>query len=621
MIATRPRAGPQGHRRPGAQPHLRRARWFRAALAAGPGSPERARYLFREGRGEDGESRPTTGSRSSAAPAWTRGPGRPVVPPPLRHHPARPRLAQPRGRRSSRTSCASGSTAASTASGSTSRTACSRRRACATRCRGAARTAGSLRLDGRAHGCRRADVGPARGPRRLPALAPRPRRVRRRPDGGRRGLDPDAGVDGPLRPPRRDATRPSTSPGCWPSGRPTAFAEVVDGTLDAMAPVGAAPTWVLSNHDVVRHVDPVRRRRARPGPGPGGDADDAGAARLGVPLPGRGARPGAGRRRTRDRQDPACAAHRRGRPRRLPGADPVGGRRPAVRLRPGRGPAWLPQPADWARAHRRGAGGRRRARRWSSTARRWPRAASTRSTPATRSRCRRRPTTCSSFAAARSPWSSTAATTPVELPAGEVLVASGPVDARAARRHRRLAALTRRRASPVVEGGVVAAELVDEVVELGRRTSRRAARRSRSAVLARPREPARASSRDREQGGAAVVPGRARGHQAEVDEVLDLPADRALVDVDARRPGPRRAAGRPRRGAPAQVRRRLQVRVHGAGPVADDPAYRRIRTPTSCSMPRSVSAPLTAPLALLGRPPRARARRRAGRWSAAAPPG
>ena len=29
--------------------------WFRAALAAGPGSPERERFWFRPGRGEDGE--------------------------------------------------------------------------------------------------------------------------------------------------------------------------------------------------------------------------------------------------------------------------------------------------------------------------------------------------------------------------------------------------------------------------------------------------------------------------------------------------------------------------------------------------------------------------------------
>jgi alpha-glucosidase len=31
------------------------------------------------------------------------------------------------------------------------------------------------------------------------------------------------------------------------------FAEVIRGTLGAVRPVGAAPTWVLSNHDVVRH--------------------------------------------------------------------------------------------------------------------------------------------------------------------------------------------------------------------------------------------------------------------------------------------------------------------------------------------------------------------------------
>src|SRR3712207_406805 len=32
--------------------------WFQAALAAGPGSPERARYLFRDGRGPDGAQPP-----------------------------------------------------------------------------------------------------------------------------------------------------------------------------------------------------------------------------------------------------------------------------------------------------------------------------------------------------------------------------------------------------------------------------------------------------------------------------------------------------------------------------------------------------------------------------------
>jgi alpha-glucosidase len=33
-----------------------------------------------------------------------------------------------------------------------------------------------------------------------------------------------------------------------------AFAEVITGTLSAVEPVGAAPTWVLSNHDVIRHA-------------------------------------------------------------------------------------------------------------------------------------------------------------------------------------------------------------------------------------------------------------------------------------------------------------------------------------------------------------------------------
>jgi alpha-glucosidase len=48
--------------------------WFRAALAAGPGSPERARYLFREGRGEDGSLPPNNWSSVFGGPAWTRVP-------------------------------------------------------------------------------------------------------------------------------------------------------------------------------------------------------------------------------------------------------------------------------------------------------------------------------------------------------------------------------------------------------------------------------------------------------------------------------------------------------------------------------------------------------------------
>ncbi len=52
--------------------------WFRAALAAGPGSPERSRYLFRDGRA-GGEDPPNDWISAFGGPAWTRvtGPGGP----------------------------------------------------------------------------------------------------------------------------------------------------------------------------------------------------------------------------------------------------------------------------------------------------------------------------------------------------------------------------------------------------------------------------------------------------------------------------------------------------------------------------------------------------------------
>jgi alpha-glucosidase len=46
--------------------------WFQAALAAGPGSPERERYLFRDGRGEDGAEPPNNWDSVFGGPAWTR---------------------------------------------------------------------------------------------------------------------------------------------------------------------------------------------------------------------------------------------------------------------------------------------------------------------------------------------------------------------------------------------------------------------------------------------------------------------------------------------------------------------------------------------------------------------
>ena len=281
---------------------------------------------------------------------------RPVVPPPLRHHPARPRLAQPRGAGDcSRTCCASGSTAASTASGSTSRTASSRRPACATRCspRAASASSGQVNTD---HSMVARDLKdePMWDQPEVHdvyrALAPGPRR-------GRRRTGWPSPRPGPRRPSRwppssapTSSTRPSTSPGCSPTGRPRRSPTVITGTLAAVEPVGASPDLgAVSNHDVVRHVTRYGGGASRAGPRSRGDADDAGAARLELPLPGRGARPRAGRRAAGGPAGPVLVPHRRGRPRRLPGADAVG-RHASRRTPSGRATTqpWIPQPADWA---------------------------------------------------------------------------------------------------------------------------------------------------------------------------------------------------------------------------------------------------------------------------------
>ena len=49
-----------------------RHRWFASALAAGPGSPERDRYLFRPGRGPNGDFPPNNWRSLFGGPGWTR---------------------------------------------------------------------------------------------------------------------------------------------------------------------------------------------------------------------------------------------------------------------------------------------------------------------------------------------------------------------------------------------------------------------------------------------------------------------------------------------------------------------------------------------------------------------
>ncbi|GAA1134686.1 glycoside hydrolase family 13 protein [Ornithinicoccus hortensis] len=46
--------------------------WFQEALTAAPGSPERARYVFRDGRGADGGLPPNNWQSVFGGPAWTR---------------------------------------------------------------------------------------------------------------------------------------------------------------------------------------------------------------------------------------------------------------------------------------------------------------------------------------------------------------------------------------------------------------------------------------------------------------------------------------------------------------------------------------------------------------------
>ena len=46
--------------------------WFREAVAAEPGSPARARYIFRDGKGPDGQEPPNNWKSIFGGPAWTR---------------------------------------------------------------------------------------------------------------------------------------------------------------------------------------------------------------------------------------------------------------------------------------------------------------------------------------------------------------------------------------------------------------------------------------------------------------------------------------------------------------------------------------------------------------------
>ena len=254
--------------------------WFQAALAAGPGSagaralhvprgPGRARRAAAEQLGVRLRRRRVDPRHRGRRHA------RPVVPAPLRHQAARLQLGAPRGARRVRVDPA-------LLARPGRRRLPRRRRARPDQGAGPARhrderttmlgTPSTSAEQPRIAAERRAsttraqpDVGPGRRPRGLPRVAQDPRVLRHaRPHPLRRGLGRAAGARRGLRPPRRDAPgvqlRLPHAP--WDAEDLRA---VITSSLHAADSVGAPSTWVLSNHDVVRHASRLGYARARRG--------------------------------------------------------------------------------------------------------------------------------------------------------------------------------------------------------------------------------------------------------------------------------------------------------------------------------------------------------------------
>ena len=80
-----------------------RHEWFKEALASPKGSAARERYIFRDGRGENGELPPSDWDSVFGGPIWDRitdrTARRPVVPAHLRQGAAGPQLGEPGGPR------------------------------------------------------------------------------------------------------------------------------------------------------------------------------------------------------------------------------------------------------------------------------------------------------------------------------------------------------------------------------------------------------------------------------------------------------------------------------------------------------------------------------------------
>ena len=337
--------------------------WFQAALAAGPGSPERERFWFRPGRGDGRRrSRRPAGRRSSAArPGPARRPdGTPASGTCTCSRPSSPTSTgtTPTSGPSTRTSCGSGSTAASPACASTRPRCWSRTRRCPrsrpTRRRASTRTR-------TATSCTTSTARGARSP-----TATRHARARRR------GLAAGHRALRPLPAARTSCTPRSTSTS-WRGPWDAASAARLDRSDARRARAGRRP-GDLGPLQPRRHPagHPLRPRRHLVrvrGASASGTPTDlelgtrraraaalliAGAARLALHLPGRRARACPRSRTSRAERiagpDALPLRRRRPGPRRLPRAAALVGRRSrrSASARTAPTAPWLPQPADWA---------------------------------------------------------------------------------------------------------------------------------------------------------------------------------------------------------------------------------------------------------------------------------